>query len=366
MLTSFTTTSQFLRQGLAERRYTAAVLHIACAEGNLYRESVGCLDPADPAAVTALDSVFDLASLTKVFVAAAVMRAVEEDLLTLQTAVSTIVPSYRNSPYRDVTIWHLLTHTSGLPASFDIYSTGEWRLGSEAIYARLARTEPRAEPGRSLVYSDLGYIMLGHVLGAACGASLGRCFAELVVEPAGWSDIWFNPPETIRPRIAVTEYERPRRGPTPRGVVHDGLAFALGGVAGHAGLFATAAAVSLLAQQSLVAWTFSPTQPLHGESLRMMSSVAVNMGGMRRGLGWHFNHGGIYDSGAPFSRRAFGHTGFTGTSVWADPETNIAVTLLTNRVFTGEGKPGGTRFNVWRATLHKAVLADLRAQRDSP
>jgi CubicO group peptidase (beta-lactamase class C family) len=137
-------------------------------------------------------------------------------------------------------------------------------------------------------------------------------------------------------------------------------------VAGHAGLFGSTTAITELGRQSLLAWRGELSQPLSRESLRRMSSVAVERGGMRRGLGWHFNHGGIYDSGSPFSRRAFGHTGFTGTSVWVDPAANLVVTLLTNRVFTGEGKPGGLHFNVWRAAVHAAVLADLSMQRDTP
>jgi CubicO group peptidase (beta-lactamase class C family) len=231
------------------------------------------------------------------------------------------------------------------------------------VLARLAQTKPLAEPGHDLLYSDLGYVLLGHALEQVCGASLDRCLGTLLFEPAGWSDIWFNPPVALRSRIAVTEYERPRRGPLPAGVVHDGTAFALGGVAGHAGLFASAASVTALGRDTLLAWAGEPGPPLRRESLRAMSSVAVESGGMRRGLGWHFNHGGVYDSGAPFSRRAVGHTGFTGTSVWVDPEANVVVTLLTNRVITGEGKPGGNHFNVWRAAFHEAVLADLCAVR---
>jgi CubicO group peptidase (beta-lactamase class C family) len=349
-----------------ERRYTAAVAHVASAEGDLWREAVGCLDPAMPERATQPDTVFDLASLTKIFVAAAVMRAVEEGRFTLETRVGDLAPAFVDAPLRHVTIWQLLTHTSGLPASFDIYSTGEWARGADAVQARLARTAPHAEPGRELLYSDLGYVLLGHALAEACGAPLDRCLDALVIEPAGWSDLWFNPPEAVRSRIAVTEYARPRRGLLPAGIVHDGTAFALGGVAGHAGLFASSAAVSELGRHTLLAWTGEPALPLSRASLRLMSSVAVERSGMRRGLGWHFNHGGIYDSGAPFSRRAFGHTGFTGTSVWVDPEANVVVTLLTNRVFSGEGKPGGMRFNVWRAALHAAVLADLGIPRAAP
>lgn len=366
MASNFPTTRRLLHQGLAERRYTAAVAQIASADGDLLREAIGCLDPATPDSATRPDSVFDLASLTKVFVAAAAMGAVEEGRLTLEAQVGDLVPLFANDHFRGVTIWHLLTHTSGLPASFDIYSTGEWRSGREAVLARLARTARLAEPGRHLLYSDLGYIALGHVLEEVCGAPLDRCLDALLFEPAGWADIWFNPPSETRPRIAVTEYVRPRRGPTPAGVVHDGTAFALGGVAGHAGLFASSAAVTALGRQTLLAWGGQPGPPLRRESLRLMSSVAVERGGMRRGLGWHFNHGGIYDSGTPFSRRAFGHTGFTGTSVWVDPEANVVVTLLTNRVFSGEGKPGGILFNVWRAAFHAAVLADLRLPRGRP
>jgi CubicO group peptidase (beta-lactamase class C family) len=360
MASRFPTTSQLVRKGLEERRYTAAVVHIADAHGDVWREAVGCLDPAVADGATQPDAVFDLASLTKVFVAAAVMRAVEEGRLSLETRAGDVAPLYGDGPLSKVTIWHLLTHTSGLPASFDIYSTGEWTHGRDTVLARLARTEPLAEPGHNLLYSDLGYVLLGHALEEACGAPLDRCLDALLFEPAGWSDIWFNPPAEVRPRIVVTEYARPRRGATPAGIVHDGTAFALGGVAGHAGLFATSAAVTALGRQTLLAWSGESDLPLSRESLRWMSSVAVERSGMRRGLGWHFNHGGIYDSGAPFSRRAFGHTGFTGTSVWVDPEANVVVTLLTNRVFSGEGKPGGIRFNVWRAAFHAAVLAELR------
>jgi CubicO group peptidase (beta-lactamase class C family) len=295
-------------------------------------------DPDAPEVTT--DTVYDLASLTKVITTTTVaMSLVDEGRLDLDAKVSGIVPSFRGGAKDGVRVRQLLTHTGGLLWWASLY---EELRGPEAYLARISEMDLDYEPGTKTIYSDLGLILLGNVLERLAGASLDEVARRRVFEPLGMSDTRYRPPVALRPRIAPTEID-PWRGRTLLGEVHDENAFALEGVAPHAGLFASAGDLARFAQMLLNRGSL--------EGRRIVSPGTVDaftrragIEGSSRALGWDTpsdgtasrsstpGEPGYSSAGSLFSSRSFGHTGFTGTSMWMDPERELFLILLTNRV----------------------------------
>ena len=293
------------------------------------------------------DTVFDLASLTKPLVCGAlVAEAIPK--MDLRAPPGRYLAEWKATRYDGITLESLLTHTSGLPAWFPVYARGE---GAAAYRRTLASIEPEARPGERVIYSDLNFLLLGDVLEIHFGAPLDGTFNALVAAPAN-SHARFLPGRS--PSVAATEkgdaterrmtqeygisYPRFRDG-VVWGEVHDGNAFRRGGVGGNAGLFGTARDVWLLARR----WLDS--------SRRVMTSDRTSELAEARGLAWQGRRGaGSAVDGMPDS--AFGHTGFTGTSVWVDPETERIAVLLSNRIHP-EARP--VDFNAVRRRFHELV-----------
>jgi CubicO group peptidase (beta-lactamase class C family) len=298
-----------------------------------------------------LETVFDLASLTKVVATTPViLRLAEKGELSLDDPVSLYFPAFGEGPKRKVTVWHLLTHTSGLPAYAPLYSL----LGRrEDAYGYIAGLNLEYEPGTKVVYSDLGFILLGRIAELVAGKPLDELARELVFEPLGMRDTMFNPPPELRERAAATEYCRLRKR-ILKGEVHDENAWFMGGVAGHAGLFSTARDLALYAQMWLNKGTFGA---------RVLSPATVDLAtrnhtqGLNecRGLGWALNCRPC-SCGDLMSPKAYGHTGFTGTSLWIDPAYDLTVILLTNRVHPTRENQCLLRA---RRLIHNAVMASL-------
>ncbi|WP_326597678.1 serine hydrolase domain-containing protein [Streptomyces sp. NBC_01803] len=249
------------------------------------------------------DTVFDIASLSKLFTATAAVCLAERGALGLDAPL-----------WRGVTARALLTHTSGLPAEIDLgpYPDNAARLAAIAA-------QPLT-PGRR-VYSDLGFIVLGDALERVAGQPLDELVAELITGPLGMADTGYRPDPAARHRIAATE-DQPWTGRgMVRGTVHDENAHHLGGVAGHAGLFSTARDLAVLTQTMLDGGRYGPVRVLAETWTRTM---------LGEGLGWQLDQPGWM--GELASPTAFGHTGFTGTSLVADPATGALLVLLTNRV----------------------------------
>jgi CubicO group peptidase (beta-lactamase class C family) len=274
------------------------------------------------------------------------------------------VPAFRGAGKAEVTIRHLLTHTSGLPAWRPLYVEAPTR----AAALLLADTTPLfTAPGRATVYSDIGAIVLTQAVEAAAGEPLDRLLARRVFEPLGMTGTRYAPPPEWRARIAPTE--RSHDGTVIRGIVHDENAWRLGGVSGHAGLFSTAPDLSRFASWLLDAWNgrLTPGQPGEGgppflpaELVRAFTRRQDVVAGSSRAVGWDTPSRGS-SAGTRLSPHAFGHTGFTGTSLWLDPERNLAVILLTNRVH-----PSRENTRIYRVRPHVADLAvDVLAEADS-
>ena len=287
------------------------------------------------------ESIYDLASLTKVVgTATAAMILYDEGRLELDARVSKYLPAFSGGPKDDVTVRHLLTHTSGLPAGRDLrrLASSPWEARNVVMASSLT-----CKPGACQVYSDIGADVLGFAVEAIAGQGLDAFLEERVFTPLGMNDTHFRPDAALRDRIAPTEVSSPRGYPV-RGEVHDENAWALGGVAGHAGLFSTAADLSLFAQMMLNGGTYN--------GVRIVSDSAVGRFTARtsgtRALGWDTSDG-EGAAGIHMGAKAYGHTGFTGTSLWIDPERELFVVLLTNRVHAP------------RARRPARVIADVRA-----
>ena len=289
----------------------------------------GRLAYADDAAPAVSDTIYDLASLTKVVATTTMaMILVDEGRLDLDKAVGDYLPRFAGAGKDRVTVRHLLTHSSGVDWWAPLYEELE---GKAAYVARIQQMDLVYEPGSKTVYSDLGLILLGEVLERVAGQPLDVFARQRIFRPLGMADTMFRPPAQLHPRIAPTEHD-PWRGRVLRGEVHDENAFALGGVAPHAGLFSTAGDLARFAQMMLNGGVFEHRRIISRSTVAEFTRLA-GVPDSSRALGWDTKSPEGYSSaGSLFSGRSFGHTGFTGTSLWIDPERELFVILLTNRV----------------------------------
>ena len=328
----------------------------------LYEKAFGfrALVPAEEPMT--LDTVFDLASLTKVVATTtAVMTLIESGRLRLNDAVATYVTGFERYGKGRITIRHLLTHVSGLRPDVDLHP---WTGYDAAI--ELAKDEiPTAAPGETFVYSDINFFLLGDIVTRITGQSLDAYLKRVVFEPLGMRDTGFNPPKSLLPRIAPTERcadqdawpcKRPDAAPL-RGVVHDPTARRMGGIAGHAGLFSTARDLTRFVRMLLGNGALDGVRVLSAASVRAMTSPQTPAGMTAvRGLGWDIDTQFSSNRGDLFPVGSFGHTGFTGTSIWVDPSSGGWVIFLSSRLHpdgTGDVTPLRSRV----ATVAAAAIS---------
>lgn len=299
-------------------------------------------------------TLWDLASLTKVVgTTTALAQLVEAGRVALGAPVQRYVPQWQGPGQESVSVAHLLTHTSGLP-SFRPYD----RVTTEpdSLDKLLFATTLERAPGDSMVYSDIGAYMMGQVVERVSGERLDRYLQRHVFEPLGMRETMFNPPASAYRRVAPTEIDT-LRGGLVRGKVHDERAYYLGGVAAHAGLFSTAADLSRFARMLLHGGALDGRRVLAEETLRTFTAHA-DSARHNRALGWQKPPSPW--SGSSMSSRAFGHTGFTGTSLAVDPELDLYIILLSNRVNPTRNNP---RIGRVRARLADAVVLTVRERR---
>jgi CubicO group peptidase (beta-lactamase class C family) len=305
------------------------------------------------------DTVFDLASLTKVVATTtSVMILIEEGRLRLADPVAAFVPGFERYGKGGITIRHLLTHTSGLRPDIDL--SDPWS-GYETAIARAVEEVPTSPPGERFVYSDINFFLLGEVVARVSGQGLARFSRERIFEPLGMRDTGFNPAASLLPRIAPTEAcagPDCRAGEMLRGVVHDPTARRMGGVAGHAGLFATAGDLSRFCRMLLHGGQLGTTRILSPLAVAKMTSPATPPGARdTRAFGWDLDSRFASNSGDLLPVGSFGHTGFTGTSLWIDPLTGVYVVFLSSRLHP-DGKGDVTPLRAKVATAVAAALVD--------
>jgi CubicO group peptidase (beta-lactamase class C family) len=276
------------------------------------------------------ETVFDLASLTKVVATApSVMLLVQRGRLKLDDPVSKYLPAFGQAGKKQVTLRQLLVHYSGLPA--DLRQTRRRRITSKNALSRIYQARLVAPPGQRFIYSDLGFVVLGKVVEKVTGRSLARFAQENIFSPLGMASTGFLPRPEVIPNIAPTE--RLKEGGMLRGQVHDPLASKLGGIAGDAGLFSTARDLARFCQMFLHRGSLNGVEIFHPETVALMTSVQSPDGKPDiRGFGWDIQSTYSSVKGSFFSAASYGHTGYTGTSLWIDPETQTFLIILTNRV----------------------------------
>jgi beta-glucosidase-like glycosyl hydrolase/CubicO group peptidase (beta-lactamase class C family) len=274
-------------------------------------------------------TIYDLASLTKVVATTTMaMILVDEGRLDLDKKVQDFLPLFAGSGKEAVTVRHLLTHTSGIDWWAPLY---EEIQGPEKYLQRIQAMELVYEPGTEYKYSDLGIILLGEILSRVAGRPLDEFVRERVFEPLSMTDTLYRPGEDRLPRIAPTELDA-WRGRVVHGEVHDENAFALGGIAPHAGLFSTAGDLARFVQMLLNGGVLEHHRIVSRGTVELFTRRTGGVLDSTRALGWDTKSPEHSTAGSFFSPDSFGHTGFTGTSIWVDPERELFVILLTNRV----------------------------------
>ena len=324
--------------GVEAHAFPAACIEVGRHDGSRWSTAVGGLTYDPYAPVATLDTIFDLASLTKVVATATLaMRAADAGRVSLNDPVSAWLPAWRGLDREQVTVRHLLTHSSGLTGYLPLYRDHTGRHEFETAICRLPLEYP---PDTASIYSDLGPMLLAFVLENAAGDRAARApaafdptasFAQQFHDVASFitgEPLTFNPPRSWRPRCAPTEVD-PWRGRLLAGEVHDENCWALGGAAGHAGLFGTVSAVGAFARAVLRNLAGEETLG-HPSTMRRFSERS-GVPGSSRALGWDTMLP-TSSCGTRMSPTAIGHTGFTGTSLWIDWENDLYVALLTNRV----------------------------------
>jgi CubicO group peptidase (beta-lactamase class C family) len=343
-----------LDRALADSAFPGAYAVVGDASGTTVEHGVGRLDVVADAPAPDARTLWDLASLSKVVgTTSAVLQLVGEGRIDPDAPVQRYLPDWTGPGKERVLVRHLLAHASGLPAWRPLYKEA---TSPESAMALVLATQPDGAPGEKYLYSDLNFILLGEAVRRVSGRPLDAYLAERVFGPLGMRDTRYRPPASELARTAPTEFD-PWRQRKVHGEVHDENAFALGGVAGHAGLFSTAADLSRFARAYLNGGVLDGRRVFDAATLARFTRVA-DSAVSRRALGWEAPTGGN-SAGHYLSPRAVGHTGFTGTSLWMDPERGVYVLLLTNRVNPTRQNP---RVGAVRVGLADAAMRALGAR----
>lgn len=335
-------------QGAREGVFPGAVWKVGREHKVISQGALG-LAVQDPVRLEAqAGTLYDLASVTKVIVSAALMRMVEQGRLTLDDRLSRWVPGFDRGDKALLRVWHLMVHTSGLAPSNDLPAVEESslpQLAQQLVEAPLARA-----PGTYVEYSSWGYILLGWIMERAGDASLDVLIDQQVNHVLG-TQFLFNPSSELRASTASTELH-PHRAKMVWGEVHDEKCYRMGGIAGHAGLFGTVDDVYALGQ----AMVGSPSPLMHPTTRTLMIRNHTAHLNLARGLGWQGKDRFDSPAGDLMSDSTFGHTGFTGTSLFCDPITREVAVLLTNRVHPTRANTAILRF---RRVFHNVAAAQM-------
>ncbi len=320
-----------IQHAIEEHKMPGAVVIIGHAGHIVYRRAFGSRALVPRRLPMRVDTIFDLASLTKVVATTtAVMQLLEAGKLRLEDPVANYWPEFGANGKNEITVRELMTHYSGLPPDLELQPP--WS-GYQTAMRMIEQTSPIVPPGTRFIYSDVNYETLGELVRRLSGEALNEYTARHIFKPLGMKSTRFLPPPSLRLRIAPTQYEDGTSGPMLWGVVHDPTARDMGGVAGHAGLFSTADDLATFAQMLLNGGTYRGARVLSPLSVQKMTAPQTPPGKMAvRGLGWDIDTAFSSNRGELFPVGSYGHTGFTGTDLWIDPFSKTYVILLTNAV----------------------------------
>ena len=319
---------QLVRRFIDLRAFPGASLAVGYRDKLLVCRGYGRLDYTSTSPPANSRALYDLASLTKVVCTTTLaMQACERGAIDPEDRLGRYFPEFRSGDKQQVALKHLLAHSSGLPAHVPLYRQAD---GKENILQRILDISLEHRPGSRSVYSDLGFILLGAVVERAFGDSLDNLARERIFRPLGIRRTCFRPPSAWGPRIAPTEMD-PWRQRLLRGEVHDENACAMGGVAAHAGLFGTAADLAVFCQALLNGGVYNHRRIVKASTLETFTRRQAQPSESSRALGWDTPSPNC-SAGSLLSPQSYGHTGFTGTSLWIDPRRRLFIVFLTNRV----------------------------------
>jgi uncharacterized protein YbbC (DUF1343 family)/CubicO group peptidase (beta-lactamase class C family) len=333
-----------------ERHQLPGAVVLVVRDGKIaFRKAYGSRTLQPALTPMTVDTVFDMASLTKpIATATSIMVLLERGKIRLADKVIDHIPAFAPNGKDQITVEQLMLHTSGLIADNPL---SDYNDGPEKAFERVFNLKPRTEPGSKFTYSDVNYIMLGKLVEVLSGEPLDTFSRKHVFEPLGLRDTGYKPGQALAQRAAPTEQ---REGHWMQGEVHDPRSYKLGGVAGHAGLFSTADDLAVYAQMLLEHGSYQGKRFLSPATVTLMTTPRPVPGG-QRALGWDVQTSYSANRGELFSPGSFGHTGFTGTSIWIDPTCRMAVIFLSNRVHP-EGKGNVNRVRGQVATLAAASV----------
>ncbi|RXJ02546.1 class A beta-lactamase-related serine hydrolase [Anaerobacillus alkaliphilus] len=339
---------------IEEGEFPGAVGYVEHKGKIIYHEAFGYASAYPQKRSMQKDMIFDVASITKIFTSTIILRLIAEKKLSLETKVSTFFPSLESVSTNCITVYHLLTHTSGFPAWYPFYTVPE----AEDFLAPILKVKSFPDPGEKIEYSDLNFILLGKIIEFIEEAQLNEVVKEKLVVPLQLNTTCYLPDASLKDRIVPTEvgnqFEKELvkvrnlhyhgwREELIWGEVHDGNShYAFRGVSGHAGIFSTVIDVAKLAKSYLISLKHEDTF-LSYELAKNSIQRHVMGENEGRGLGWVVDFNGI---------NGFGHTGFTGTSLWVVPEKELIMVLFTNRVH----QPNPVNINLTRRRFYESVL----------
>jgi beta-N-acetylhexosaminidase len=347
-----------IERAIADKAFPGATLAVGYRDKIALR-AFGKLSYDAKAPATNIHTMYDIASLTKVVATTTlVAKLAEGDFavpLDLDARIERYLPEWASGPQpewrHDVTVRHLLTHTSGLPPFKEYWRTSK---GKQDTLTKIFAEPLDYQPGTKEVYSDLGIILMAEIIERLTGRTLDDLANAYIFKPLAMKETMFRPPKKLWPSIAPTEFDANFRKRLVQGEVHDENAFAIGGVSGHAGLFSSAPDLAAFCQMLLNGGVYAHQRILRRATVAQFTTPQKLSGGTRT-IGWAVpTEGG--SSGHYFSAHSFGHTGYTGTSIWIDPDRQLFVVLLTNRVHPTREN---TKIQQVRPALHDAVMQAL-------
>jgi uncharacterized protein YbbC (DUF1343 family)/CubicO group peptidase (beta-lactamase class C family) len=332
----FATIDKIINQHIKNKKILGAVVLIGNRDKVIYKRAFGNRSISPKKVPMTVDTIFDIASLTKaVATTTAVMQLTEEGKLRLDDKVSDFWPEFKKNKKESITVRGLLTHFSGLRPDLNLFP--EWH-GYETAMLKISDEKPIEAQDTRFIYSDINFMVLGELVQRISAKSFDAYTREHIFVPLGMKNTFFTPPPSVYNLIAQIQIKTGPLKKILQGRVHDPFAYRMGGIAGHAGLFSTADDLSLFAQMLLSGGTYKGVRILTQFSVKEMTTIqSPPKSQVLRGLGW--------DIDSPFSRcrgdlfpvGSYGHTGYTGTSLWIDPASQTYVVILTNRNFLTNG-----------------------------
>ncbi|MBN1929572.1 MAG: beta-lactamase family protein [Chlorobiaceae bacterium] len=336
-----------MQEALDDQVFPGASLAVIHKGKTVYHQAFGGLtyNLKDPVAETT--TIYDAASLTKAIVTTSIlMQLVERDSLDLRAPVASYLPGFAINGKEKITIEQLMRHTSGLRAH-TFYA--ETCRTPDEVFRAIEQDTLTCKPGTDTQYSDLGFILLGRIIEKVTGKDIPANFHARFARPLGMRSTMFNPPPQLQPRIAPTAPDSAWPLATPRPLVNDQNAALLGGAAGHAGLFTTTGDLTKMVNMLMNGGKAKGRRFIKAKTVRNFLKKTE----WPRALGWDIITPGKSSAGSRFSENSWGHLGFTGTSIWVDPKRDLAVILLSNRVWpTEENK----KIRKFRPVLHDTVV----------